>query len=191
MIYCRRLLLPVLLLGFLPAFGSSALAADRADQTSPAKTAAENAALRQLLNLKLPDARQKTIDLAQWQGRIRVINLWATWCGPCKEEMPAFSRLQEKFQAQGVQFVGIAIDSAANVLAFSGKIPVSYPLLLGDDKILALSRELGNAYLGLPFTLVVDKEGQALARKFGRFKEEELAILLRAAPKSGNKIRRR
>jgi thiol-disulfide isomerase/thioredoxin len=139
---------------------------------------AEAAALQQLLTLKLADAQQQTIDPAKWQGRIRVINLWATWCLPCKEEMPAFSRLQDAFQDKEVQFVGIAVDSPANVQAFSAKYPVSYPLPIGDDRVLPLSRALGNLYMGLPFTLVVGKEGEILIRKSGRYAEAELATLL-------------
>jgi thiol-disulfide isomerase/thioredoxin len=180
----KKNILPVLLCLSLclsdagDGLAAQATAPDAGRATTPA-TSAETAALRRLLNLKLVDARHKEIHLAQWQGRVRVINFWATWCGPCKEEMPAFSRLQDRFQSQGVQFVGIAVDSAANVLKFTGKTPVSYPLPIGGDDVLALSRELGNAYMSLPFTLVVDKKGQILARKLGRFSEEELAVLLR------------
>ncbi|MDR0736166.1 MAG: TlpA family protein disulfide reductase [Zoogloeaceae bacterium] len=147
------------------------------DPPAPSIQSAGDAALRQLLRLKLVDAKQKTIDLAAWQGRIRVINLWATWCAPCKEEMPAFSRLQEMFP--DAQFVGIAVDTADNVREFSEKHPVSYPLPMGGDNVLALTRELGNPHMSLPFTLVVSGEGQLLARKSGRFAEAELAALLR------------
>jgi thiol-disulfide isomerase/thioredoxin len=148
-----------------------------------AQAETESSALGQLLRLKLVDARQQSVDLATWQGRIRVINLWATWCGPCKEEMPAFSRLQEKLQAQGVQFVGIAVDSAANVQRFAEKYPVSYPLPIGGDDILPLSQKLGNSYMGLPFTLVVDAQGRILTRKSGRLEEATLEALLQQAIK--------
>jgi thiol-disulfide isomerase/thioredoxin len=143
-------------------------------QTFPS---AESAALQRLLGLKLADANQQTIDLAAWQGRVRVINFWATWCAPCKEEMPAFSRLQAAFPE--ARFVGIAVDIADNVQAFSAKYPVSYPLPLGDGGVLALTRELGNPHMSLPFTLVVSEEGRPLARKSGRFAEDDLASLLR------------
>ncbi|MDR2625397.1 MAG: TlpA family protein disulfide reductase [Zoogloeaceae bacterium] len=138
---------------------------------------AEDAALQQLLQIRLVDVNQNGIDLSAWRGRIRVINFWATWCAPCKEEMPAFSQLQEAFPE--VQFVGIAVDSADNVRAFSTKHPVSYPLPLGNDTLLTLSRKLGNSYMSLPFTLVVSQEGKLLSRRSGRFAKDDLAALLR------------
>ena len=67
-------------------------------------------------------------SLGQWQKKLLVINFWATWCAPCKEEMPIFAKLQQQFARNGVQFVGIAADSRANVVNFSQKTPVGYPL---------------------------------------------------------------
>ncbi|MDR0674621.1 MAG: TlpA family protein disulfide reductase [Zoogloeaceae bacterium] len=133
-------------------------------------------ALQRLLELKLVDANQKTIDLAAWRGRVRVINFWATWCAPCKEEIPAFSRLQEAHPE--TRFVGIAIDLADSVRTFSEKHPVSYPLPIGDSQVLALTRELGNPHMSLPFTLVISEEGKALSQKSGRLAESDLAGLL-------------
>ncbi|MDR3323605.1 MAG: TlpA family protein disulfide reductase [Zoogloeaceae bacterium] len=165
----------------------ASLPAISAPGTSPAAPephivpATETGALRQLLSLKLADANNRTVNLEQWRGRILVINFWATWCDPCKEEMPAFSRLQEQFRGQGVQFVGIAVDSAENVRTFSKKYPVSYPLPLGDDRLLTLSRQLGNAYMSLPFTLLIDKQGQISTRKRGRFAEQDLARQIQEA----------
>ncbi|MDR2366216.1 MAG: TlpA family protein disulfide reductase [Zoogloeaceae bacterium] len=148
----------------------------------------ETAALQQLLNLKLVDTNQTTIDLAAWRGRVRVINLWATWCAPCKEEMPAFSRLQDEFQGKNAQFVGIALDSPENVRLFFAKHPVSYPLLIGDEHVLALSRALGNPYMSLPFTLVVDEEDKIQARKAGRLDAESLMALLRRLTEKRGKL---
>ncbi|MDR3159036.1 MAG: TlpA family protein disulfide reductase [Zoogloeaceae bacterium] len=166
------LLLPLALLALvLPWPGT------REEPAPSSILSAEDAALQQLLQRKLVDVNQKVIDLAAWRGRIQVINFWATWCAPCKEEMPAFSHLQEAFPE--VRFVGIAVDSVDNVRAFSAKHPVSYPLPLGDDTLLRLSRELGNSYMSLPFTLVVSQEGKLLAQKSGRFAKDDLAALLR------------
>lgn len=138
-------------------------------------------ALQRLLQLRLPDAQGQEVSLAQWQGRTLVVNFWATWCPPCKEEMPAFSRLQQQWQGRGVQFVGIAVDSAENVRRFAAASPVSYPLLVGGNGIQELPRELGNQAMGLPFTLVIRADGQVHASKLGRLREAELDSLLQTA----------
>jgi peroxiredoxin len=103
-------------------------------------------------------ARRKASE--QWRGRILVLNYWATWCFPCREEMPGFSRLQDNFTNKGVQFVGISIDEAAKIIEFQKETPVSYPLLIGDMKTMTNSAELGNSRQALPFTVVFDRNGQ-------------------------------
>lgn len=143
--------------------------------TSPPES---SVALERLMALKLPDLEGRETSIAAWQGKILVINFWASWCGPCKEEMPAFSRVQESRGGQNVQFVGIAVDSADNVRAFVKEYPVSYPILLGGHTLLERSKELGNKYMGLPYTLVLDSKGRIQARKLGGIKEEELLRLL-------------
>lgn len=127
-----------------------------------------------LLNAPLTDLHGQRRTLAEWRGKVLVINLWATWCTPCKEEMPAFSRIQEQTAGNGVQFIGIAIDSADAVQAFSAQHPVVYPLLLGDSEVSALSKQLGNSLQALPFTLILDREGRPVANRLGRWPEEDL-----------------
>jgi thiol-disulfide isomerase/thioredoxin len=112
-----------------------------------------NAAAR-LLSLTLPDLEGKPQALSQWKGKVLVVNFWATWCPPCKEEMPEFSRLNKEFSPNGVQFVGISIDTAEKVLAFSKETPVSYPLLISNLDSLDLASDLGNRAKGLPFTII-------------------------------------
>lgn len=144
-------------------------------------TGAQDHALGQLLKLSLPDAQGQQTALSQWQGRILVVNFWATWCPPCKREMPAFSRLQQKFGEKGVQFVGIAVDNAENVQKFSQTSPVSYPLLIGGNQASQLTRDLGNSHMGLPFTLIIGRQGQIFAYKLGELPETQLEQLLQDA----------
>jgi thiol-disulfide isomerase/thioredoxin len=127
-----------------------------------------------IFDLVLTDLDAKPQSLAQWRGKILVINYWATWCHPCREEMPGFSRLQEKFRDKGVQFVGISIDDAAKIIEFQKETPVSYPLLIGSMEIMKSSAELGNTRQALPFTAVFDREGRLAATKLGRLSEPEL-----------------
>jgi thiol-disulfide isomerase/thioredoxin len=81
---------------------------------------------------------------------VLVVNFWATWCPPCKEEMPEFSRLNTKYAPNGVQFVGISLDSADKVAAFKEETEISYPLLIGNLETLDLSSDLGNRAKALP-----------------------------------------
>ena len=101
-------------------------------------------AIDRLFATPLDDERGERQTLAQWRGKILVVNFWATWCPPCREEMPYFSRLHTDYAAQGVQFVGIAVDSAAAVQAFAAREQISYPLLVGGQGSVELSAELGN-----------------------------------------------
>ncbi|MDR2164836.1 MAG: TlpA family protein disulfide reductase [Zoogloeaceae bacterium] len=152
------------------AFGASAT--DRASQSG---ASAQDAALRRLFAHILPDSQGKPASLATWRGQMLVVNFWATWCVPCREELPAFSRVQAKFQGLGVQFVGIALDSADKVRQFSRKYPVVFPLLIdAQQDLMTLMADLGNPFMGLPFTLLIDRQGRIVARKPGRLPEREL-----------------
>ncbi|MBL8485072.1 MAG: TlpA family protein disulfide reductase [Rhodocyclaceae bacterium] len=137
------------------------------------------AALAALAALQLPDAAGAQRSLSEWRGRPLVVNFWATWCPPCREEMPAFSRLQDKFGQHRVQFVGIALDEPDRVRDFAAAHPVSYPLLVSGFGLTKLMADLGNQKQALPFTLVLDASGGLATSRLGVFPETELENLLR------------
>ena len=131
-----------------------------------------------IFEMVLADLKGQPQGLAQWRGKVLVVNYWATWCHPCLQEMPGFSRLQEKYRNKGVQFVGISIDTAAKILEFQKTTPVSYPLLIGDIAVMENSAVLGNTRQALPFTAVFDLQGHLSATKLGRYAETDLERLL-------------
>ena len=135
-------------------------------------------AAKQLLALTLSDASGNTQSLRQWQGKLLVVNFWATWCPPCREEMPGFSRLQRKFSGNGVQFVGIGIDSADKIHEFSVQSPVAYPLLVGSPGLMEIVGQLGNNAGGLPYTVVFGRDGTLRETRLGVWKEADLENLL-------------
>lgn len=137
---------------------------------------AAQANIEALLKVTLPDLDGRPQPFAQWDGKVRVINYWATWCPPCIEEMPMFSRLQEQFAAQGVQFVGIGMDEVDKMQAFVKKMPVSYPLLVGVTRP---SENPGLTVRGMPYTVVLDRNGKVALSLYGGIKEGELEPLLR------------
>lgn len=133
------------------------------------------AAVDAVLGLQLADLDGQRQAVAQWRGRVLVVNYWASWCKPCVDEMPAFSRLQKRFAAAGVQFIGIGVDEPRNMRAFVEKTPVGYPLLVAD---LGLGQQNGLQIKGLPYTLVIGRDGRLAGSRLGRFDETTLASLL-------------
>ena len=119
-----------------------------------------------------------TVSLQQWRGKVLVVNFWATWCAPCREEIPEFIKYQQANGPRGVQFVGIAIDQRARVAPYAKEMGINYPVLIGGFENLELSRALGNSKGVLPFTLVVDRTGKAVSATIGILKQERLEKLL-------------
>ncbi|HNC52751.1 MAG TPA: TlpA disulfide reductase family protein [Accumulibacter sp.] len=129
-----------------------------------------------VLRLTLPDLDGRPQALAQWRGKVLVVNYWASWCAPCVEEMPAFSRLQQQYATKGVQFIGIGVDEVENLRKFVRTTPVAYPLLVGD----AAGTQAPDLQIkGLPYTLVIDRDGRIAGGRLGRFDEPTLDPILR------------
>ena len=103
-----------------------------------------------LLGVSLPDPDGKEQALAQWKGKVMVVNFWATWCAPCREEMPMFVRVQRELGPKGVQFVGIAVDSPDKARKFADELKLNYPTLIGGYGAMELSKTLGNSVMALP-----------------------------------------
>ena len=132
-----------------------------------------------LLALTLPDAAGKPEMVGQWKGKVLIVNFWATWCEPCKEEMPRFIKLQDEYGAKGLQFVGVAIDQPDKVRAFAKDIGLNYPTLVGGYGAIELSRTLGNTVGALPFTVIVDRAGAVVHTQLGPLKDPQLLSTLR------------
>ena len=124
------------------------------------------------------DREGKPQGLGQFQGRILVLNFWATWCAPCREEMPGFARLQSRWGPRGVQFVGLALDDAGKVARFGDELRINYPLWTGDEPVGELSRRLGNHLGLLPQTAILDASGAVLENRIGLYEEARLDQML-------------
>jgi thiol-disulfide isomerase/thioredoxin len=131
-----------------------------------------------ILALEHADGKGGTRRLEDWRGRVLVVNYWATWCAPCREEIPVFVRMQERYGGRGLQFVGIAIDQPEKVAEFAREFRINYPLLLGGVETIELVRQVGNRAGVLPYTLVIDRRGKLVARERGGLKEERLESLV-------------
>ncbi|MCC6198230.1 MAG: TlpA family protein disulfide reductase [Burkholderiales bacterium] len=144
----------------------------RADAPSPQAAAA-------LAGLALPDQSGKEHRLDQWRGKVLVVNFWATWCAPCREEMPEFMKAQTEFGPKGLQFVGIAVDQADKVDQYVKEIGLNYPALIGGFGAMELSKTLGNSMMALPFTVVVDRQGAIAHTQLGILKPDKLHTLVK------------
>jgi peroxiredoxin len=127
-----------------------------------------------LFSLSLPDTSGQQQSLSQWRGKVVVVNFWATWCAPCREEMPEFVRAQREFGPRGLQFVGIAVDEPDKVAQFAKELELNYPALIGGYGAIELSKTLGNQLSALPFTIVIDRTGAVARTQLGPFKSDKL-----------------
>ena len=133
-----------------------------------------NPAVAAFLSQTLPDVQGKSQQLSQWKGRPLVINFWATWCAPCVQEMPELSALQSELTPRHIQIVGIGIDSLSNITEFSQRYKISYPLYVAGMGGTELSKQLGDQTGSLPFTVLIDANGQVKKTYLGRLKFNEL-----------------
>ena len=172
--FWRKLRWPLLILAGLAAMAAGLWLY----QSVLAPARASTAALATLQSRSFSDLTDTNRTLLDWQGKVRVVNFWATWCEPCREEIPALQRVQAKFAESGLETIGISIDHADKVQQFARNMAITYPLLLSDASVIDLARALGNRAGGLPFTLVIDAQGKLLASKLGGITEAQLTEIL-------------
>lgn len=130
------------------------------------------------LAFSFPDVNGQLQSVSQWQGKILVINFWATWCPPCLKEMPEFIQWQQAYQAEDVQFVGIAIDDKQAVSEYLKTIPINYPILIAGDEGSQLSQQLGNIINAVPFTVIVNQAGLIVHRQPGELSKQQFLDVL-------------
>jgi thiol-disulfide isomerase/thioredoxin len=137
---------------------------------SPNSRSSQSAALatQALFAANLPNENGVNQALSQYQGKIIVLNFWATWCSPCREEMPELSQLYEEYKSKNVVVLGVAVDELALVKEFSQATPVSYPLFAAENDGMNLTANLGNDKGILPYTVIIKPDGSVVKTFFGR-----------------------
>jgi len=138
-------------------------------------------------NVTITDLNGQKLDLASYKGEVLLVDFWATWCVPCRAEIPHFVELQDKYRNQGFRVVGISMDDGASgVREFYDQFKMNYPVAMGNAK---LAERFGGV-LGLPVSLLIGRDGRIYARHVGEidasvFEKEIQQLLARPAPGSG------
>lgn len=127
-----------------------------------------------LLGAQFMDLDGRSRRLLEWRGRALLCNFWATWCAPCREEVPLLVAASRHWAALGVETVGIGIDSASKIREFAQTYKITYPLFVADATALSLVRSLGNRAGGLPYTVALDRNGAVVKRHVGALSEAGL-----------------
>jgi len=130
-----------------------------------------------LIGSNLPEYRLLSLDGVrengnQWLGKVQVINFWATWCPPCKREIPTLIELQNDYNDRGLQVIGIALDEADAVAKYVKEHGINYPTLAGDDDVVDVSVQLGNDLGILPYTVIADRSGKISFIRYGEVDRE-------------------
>ena len=110
-------------------------------------------------DFSMADVDGKQQSVSQWDGKVMLINFWATWCPPCRREIPAFIKLQDDYREKGLVIVGIALDTQQAAIDFVDPMGINYPILVGEVDGISLTQKYGNDLGVLPYSVIVDRNG--------------------------------
>jgi len=131
----------------------------------------------------LPDMEGVDRDFSEWDGKYRLLNFWATWCAPCRREIPLLKAFQEQHGGNDFQILGIAVDYPEQVASFAEDAQFNYPILIGQQDAMAVAESSGIEFIGMPFTMFVAKDGEYVGAYIGELHQSHLddvvAILTR------------
>ncbi len=114
---------------------------------------------------------------SQWNNKAKLINFWATWCAPCRREIPLLNKTQNNYSDMPIQIIGIAVDLFDDVISYSKETEFNYPILIGEEDAIAIAEDSGVDFIGLPFTMVVTKDNEILKTHIGEIKKHHIEII--------------
>ena len=131
-----------------------------------------------IVSFALSDLDGNTRDFSEWDGKARLVNFWATWCAPCRREIPLLKEIQAKYGENNVQVIGVAVDFAEQVAAYAEVADFNYPILVGQEDAMAAAEATGIDFIGMPFTMIVAPDGQLIKTHLGEIVEEHLELIV-------------
>jgi len=150
-------------------------------QAEQPTAAEEPAAMPETLpDFTLGDLAGKPTSIRSWPGKSLIVNFWATWCGPCRREIPLLRELQKQHGAEGFQIVGVAVDIREDVVKYAQEIGIDYPVLIGEQDGLDAVNKFGQGSIGFPFTVFTDNQGRIVLFHLGEIRKEQAAVLFGA-----------
>lgn len=129
----------------------------------------------------LPDLNGTPRSITEWDGKALLVNFWATWCPPCRKEIPLLKDMQAKYGEAGLQVIGIAVDETALVQDYAQEMGFNYPVLIGQMEAVTVANRFGIDLYGLPFSVITDTEGNILRIHQGEITEDEADALVKMA----------
>ena len=126
---------------------------------------------------ELIDLNNVMTHSSKWNGQYKLINFWATWCAPCRREIPLLNNTQKEYQDMSIQIIGIAVDVLDDVIAYSEETPFEYPVLVGEEEAIAIAENANIEFIGLPFTMLVDDQNEIIKTHLGEIKEHHIDML--------------
>ena len=127
----------------------------------------------------LKDLEGNVRNIDEWNGKVVLVNFWATWCPPCKKEMPAFIELHEQYASQGFDVIGIALDDEESVQDFVDTLGVTYPVMAAEYDGIELSRQYGNHIGALPFSVFVGRDGKIISTHVGELSKQQVEDIIK------------
>ena len=122
----------------------------------------------------MPDLDGTVRELSEWDGKNRILNFWATWCGPCRREIPMLKAFQDEQSGNGFQIIGIAVDYADDVSRYAEEAQFNYPILVGEEDAMVLAESSGIHFVGLPFTMFIASDGEYIGAFVGELHRSHL-----------------
>jgi len=132
----------------------------------------------QLPDFSLADSAGRTTAVDVWKGKSLILNFWATWCAPCRREIPLLKALHGEWAERGVQVVGVAVDHRETVLAYAEEFHIAYPLLIGEQDALDVATRLGVTSPVFPFTVFTDRKGDVVTLYLGELRRPQADLIL-------------
>lgn len=130
------------------------------------------------LDFSLPDLDGNVRNLSDWDGKARLVNFWATWCAPCRREIPLLKSTQEAYAHNNLQIIGVAVDFLEPVQTYAEEAQFNYPVLVGQEDAMAAAEATGIKFIGMPFTMVVAPGGELLKTHIGEIVESHIETIV-------------